>query len=315
MLKYAVYVSSDDRSGSTMLDLLLANHPEVFCLGELHNLPAYVFNERSYYNPVHELKCMCGAPVGQCPFWRKVGDEVGGLAHLRLRHEKMFKGKWSAYLNDPLTSLMRHILDRRPQILKHRGAAGLLGLDTLARHYFKVYNAVARVSGKTHVVDSSKWPYRFHGLFRHQPDKVKVVLLYREPAAVVYSKYRRNYASIASGAAQWRQNTVQMKLFSRQIPRQNKITIRYEDICKETEATMRRLCDFLEIGYDPALSGLKKENLHHIGGSPSKFKTGQTRIRYDDRYKRELTREQQQTIARIVGNVNDIYNFCEDGLW
>jgi hypothetical protein len=313
MLKHAVYISSDDRSGSTMLDLMLANHPEVFCVGELHNLPAYVFNERGYYNPVHELNCMCGTSVGQCPFWQKVGDEVGSLEGLRLRHEKMFKGKWSAHLNDPLTGLMRHILNYRPQILKSRLMARLLGLDTLACNYFKVYNAVAKVSGKTHVVDSSKWPYRFHGLFSHQPEKVKVILLYRDPAAVVYSKYRRHYASISSGAAQWRQNSMLMKLFSREIPKESKMTIRYEDICKETEATMRRLCDFLEIRYDPALSRLKKKNLHHIGGSPSKFKTEQTRIRYDDRYKRELTREQLQTIARIVGNVNDIYDFCDGG--
>ena len=78
MLDKVVYISSDDRSGSTMLELLLANHSKIFVVGELHNLPAYAYHDRSFYNPPHNLRCMCGECFDLCTFWVEVE------AHLHL---------------------------------------------------------------------------------------------------------------------------------------------------------------------------------------------------------------------------------------
>ena len=69
-----VYVLSETRSGSTLLDQLLGAHSQVVSVGELLWLTAYVRKDRRLYDPVHPLVCACGQAVLDCPFWINVQD-------------------------------------------------------------------------------------------------------------------------------------------------------------------------------------------------------------------------------------------------
>ena len=77
MRRATIFVLSDVRSGSTLLDQCLGAHSDVVSLGELHWLRAYVLQDRSIYDPAHPLVCSCGATVPECDFWRSVAAEVG----------------------------------------------------------------------------------------------------------------------------------------------------------------------------------------------------------------------------------------------
>ena len=68
----AIFVLSDVRSGSTLLDQCLGAHKQIASLGEVHWLPAYAAQDRSKYNPVHELVCTCGKAIDKCVFWTAV---------------------------------------------------------------------------------------------------------------------------------------------------------------------------------------------------------------------------------------------------
>ena len=57
-----VYVLSDTRSGSTLLDQLLGAHTQIVSVGELHWLNAYVRRDRRLYNPVHPLAAHVAKP-------------------------------------------------------------------------------------------------------------------------------------------------------------------------------------------------------------------------------------------------------------
>ena len=57
-----LYVLSDVRSGSTLLDQLLGAHPSIFSVGELHWLAAYVREDRSIYNPSIRWFAPVGGP-------------------------------------------------------------------------------------------------------------------------------------------------------------------------------------------------------------------------------------------------------------
>src|SRR4029450_4883694 len=67
-----IFVLSDNRSGSTLLDQCLGSHTQIVSLGEVHWLDAYLTQDRRIYNPSHELLCTCGVPLTECPFWNSV---------------------------------------------------------------------------------------------------------------------------------------------------------------------------------------------------------------------------------------------------
>src|SRR5476649_1432980 len=57
------YLLAASHSGSTLLALLLASHPEVCTTGELK---ATSLGDPDTY------RCSCGAPIRLCPFWNSV---------------------------------------------------------------------------------------------------------------------------------------------------------------------------------------------------------------------------------------------------
>ena len=70
-MKKIVYIMSDNRSGSTLLDQLLGAHESVTSLGEVHHLPAYALSLffAPWFPVPSSLKCMVlrlfGARVGR----------------------------------------------------------------------------------------------------------------------------------------------------------------------------------------------------------------------------------------------------------
>src|SRR5262245_47931937 len=77
MRKATIFVLSDVRSGSTLLDQCLGGHPDIVSLGEVHWLAAYLAQDRGIYDPDHPLVCSCGLPVAECPFWESVQRALG----------------------------------------------------------------------------------------------------------------------------------------------------------------------------------------------------------------------------------------------
>lgn len=300
MLENVVYISSDDRSGSTMLDLILANSPEVFAAGELHNLPACVFNDRSFWNPSYEMTCMCGKTIQECDFWQDVEKELPvPFNQLRLRVENPALSGVAHYLNDKFCAIDWRIRTYFPQMLKNKFYQKVTGGRAIARNYFHLYEAIAKVSGRKLVVDSSKWPFRFRFLYDFNPEKVKIILLYRNPKAVVYSKMKRGEV-LEKSAIKWNNMAIQMELFSSDVPDKNKILVKYEELCRYPKKTISRICSFLGIEFRDNMTKLKKVGIHHIGGSPSKFDLTRTRISVDKDFKNKLTNSNYSLIELLT---------------
>lgn len=87
-----IYISGYGRSGSSLLELLLAQAPGIFGAGELHSLPRILSGEQ------HRFACTCGDSLEKCKIWSKLvhglqssplWDHMDQLA-LRLSHAELY---------------------------------------------------------------------------------------------------------------------------------------------------------------------------------------------------------------------------------
>lgn len=160
-----LYIMGYGRSGSTLLDAILSSHEEVVSIGAGVNLPAWNRNQR---------KCACGYRMGDCGFWQSV------------------VGRYLQYTDSTdLTELTRcqDRIERVPVYAERDDEAERYG-----RHLRALFKAVAEVSGKSIIVDSSKSARdaigRPYALVRHARLNVRPIFLARDGRGVMWSAMR-----------------------------------------------------------------------------------------------------------------------------
>lgn len=263
------------------------------------HLDAYALEDRSLYNPRHPLVCSCGHRLGECSFWTAVARAAG-----RPLHSFQIKGKnkttrgsslqkrWRRFALDALMGPMVS-LNRSPNVRRFTGGA------EEASESFVLFDAIGEVAGKQFIVDSSKNPYRFLSLHFNQPHRVKVILLARDYRAVVNSKMKRD-APLERAIRTWTKVLRQMDDAAALLPPEHVTRLTYEDLCLNTEAVMRRLCDFVGVPFTPEMLSRSSASAHHIGGSPSKFDASRNSVSLDQSHLNAFSAEQLAFMKSIA---------------
>ena len=197
-----IYIVSNDRSGSTVLDFLLGQHPDIISIGELHHLYKYLVCNEEYLKDTL-LKCTCGKRVNECEFWSMVQKELGTNLKkfpINLNHAYNLKERFSINMltNYQQIKILKNkfisrLVKTNPKILNSRLLYFLSGYNHIARNNFKLLDVICSVSAKKIIVDSSKTPHRLKYLFQYSPDQVFIVHLARNPVGVIYSMMKRKY--------------------------------------------------------------------------------------------------------------------------
>ena len=303
-----IFVLSDMRSGSTLVDQLLGAHPGIMSVGELHWLDAYVLQDRSIYNPVHELICTCGQGVGDCSFWAQVAVALGRpLESLCLRPSFV---EWNRS-SSPWSRLRRvptQWVDRLPALFRHSIVQRLFQGPRLAQDSIDLFNAVHEVSGRQFVIDSSKSPFRFRAVYDAQPTRTCALILARDYRAVVYSKMKRGH-SLEAAAIGWRKKMTQIEALTGDLPPGRKYRLKYEDLCDNPAQELTRICAFLGLAFSPVMLARPTDDIHHIGGSPSKFDPSRTAISMDTAYQQAFDPRALATLRDLVGNVAERWGY------
>lgn len=295
-----VYIGGVGHSGSTLLDLVLNNHPLVHSTGEVHRLNAYAREEAE--------PCTCGRSVAECPFWRVVEEQVRewrglpGYARPLLTDEVMIRpdevSRWrgaveKVALLQPSLGLARG-LARVAAPLHHRAALTS----------FEWYRAIREATGAAVVVDSSKDPRRLKWLYTVAPEEYRLIHLIRDGRAVAASGIRRTGRPMEEVARKWRALQGRTQAVQRSIPDRQKIRVKYEALCADPGQVLREIFEFLGLPSENGTVRIDKEDLHNIGGNAMRFRSAETTIRLDDRWTRELTAEHLATFDRIAGRLN-----------
>jgi hypothetical protein len=290
-----VYVGGSARSGTTLLECLLAGIPGFCSVGEL----VFVWERGLLRND----RCGCGARFRDCPFWARVG-EVGF-------------GGWSE-VNGSEAARLRAAVDRHRNLDRIAGLRrpGRLGpaMTAYAALTERLYQAVRQVSGASVIVDSSKHA-SYALLLRNMPGfEFRLIHLVRRSHGVAHSWSRRvlkpgvgdgsSFMSLRPrywAVGLWIADNLLYDVIARQLPRASRL--RYEDLAARPRAELRRVLGELELPCpDQALGFLDAAPAavpvsHAFSGNPMRLRPGPLVLRVDDEWRTAMSRPSRAMIS------------------
>lgn len=306
-----LYIASDSRSGSTLIDLMLgqAENEKVFSLGELRHLW-----ERSYMQ--NEL-CGCTRPFRECGFWADVTEQAFGSIEEADRAAAYFAGS--------APTRIRHM----PALMTlWRSAGSNEDLDALIEALGRVYTAIRDVSGASVIVDSSK--VAAYGLIisRIPTADVSILHLVRDSRAVAYSWQRKKLRtevhwkqeymprfSLIHSARAWMLNNMMIHALIREVGKPS-LFARYEDAVAQPDTLTGCVSEFLahqgiDVRYPSFASGVIPIRRNHtVAGNPLRINdTGEIRVRADAEWERKMQPRHRQMITALTAPLLKRYGY------
>lgn len=295
-----IFLASNAYSGSTLLSFLLGAHPEIGTVSDVSG--------RRREGAMDRFECSCGRLMTACPFWQRLLAELGesGLAF-------------------SLADFALGFDDRRPRWLgsvrvRTLGGDGLERLrDAVFRwapgdeHWMRMIGernavfaeAVLRVTGGSVFVDASKERLRARYLHRYVDPALRVIHLVRDPRGVVESTIRRGKLkrSAEEVARRWAGTNAAIVRSVDRIPRARQIVVRYEDLCADPRAVMRRIFAFSSVDPTVDVTSLLSGEQHLLGNS---MRLGTVdEIRLDERWRDTLAEADLSAIVAVAGPLHD----------
>lgn len=162
-----IFITSDGRSGSTLLDLALGQQQGVFSGGEIKTF----FSPRASF----ERRCTCGDKFRDCVFWSEVFDRARTNGFNYPRAVDLYQ---------------THATNRNiPRFwFNFSNEETCLEIEELSIQLGIFYEAISFVSKAEIIVDSSKTPIHGALLARCNDIEIFSVHLVRDPKAVAQSK-------------------------------------------------------------------------------------------------------------------------------
>lgn len=260
-----IYILGVGRTGSTLVERMLASAPGAAAMGEAHAL---------WRLPLAELTCSCGAPGPDCPVWSETRARAGldedGLARLAELERKAIRHKVIAASGFSVQSF-----GLRPEIQEFLNIQNLL------------FDAFAEVVGAALLIDSSKAPPRAWALAARPG--VRILRLTRAADAIRASWAAGKHDPSRSGPMETRgggrlaRERLVEKLSSRLLARQTGLAeLSYEDLVAGPRDALR---DALGPGLTNAIawrgdaSVAPDQNYHSLLGNPDRFVHGEIEVR------------------------------------
>lgn len=276
-----LYITGVGRSGSTILEMLLAQLPGVIAIGETH----YIV-ERGVFGGD---RCSCGVSFQDCPFWQAV---LSNLPYDARRDDLLHA-----------ESGLRHL---RYAVKIHFGKRVLspdLLENTYSQFLLHLYQSIKKVSGAGLIVDSSKIvPY---GLFLSKLPGVEVRFLHlmRDPRAVSFSWRRRRVRPEVVGREQlmWQPSYFESSYVAAEWNLMSQLVewagypylrVRYEDLVQRPQAILEEIIAFAGFPMNHVdlenLEISRRDQIHSLSGNPVRFTPGKISLKLDDEWRSKM---------------------------
>ncbi len=286
-----IYILSNGRSGSTLLDLLLGSHQNVWTLGEAQNLPWEVRANRPSGS---------GKPIQECPFWQSV------LPHIPLENS-----------NYPIEFFR---LKERGKVIRWKLLPGLCQ-GQIPRHYqdavreygklnYTYFREVWIAAQKERqnsiewLVDASKDPYRLFWLQHSDLFEFKVIHLTKSPPAFVYSTSKdelpKATKKVIRMSGRWLvENAIMSLVCHRNIDTNSFTHLRYEDLASQPDIALQKVSKNLGITLK-SQSEKDFRGMKNYAISGNKMRWQNTSIKLDEKWRFSLPQKYQQIVWSLT---------------
>lgn len=260
-----LYIAGYGRSGSTVLDVMLGNHPEIVSVGEL----AYLVED--WNDP--ERPCACGRSYRHCDFWQHLADDVS--------------------LSEDMQDVIRRIEKRSRTLPVLWGGVTPEEREKYRAFQQQLFSYIRERSEKSIVLDSSKsarnTALRFYALSELADLEVYVIHLIRDGRATMESHVRKGSNWALEGyrrpkrlpglraALGWTlANAWSVGLAKRYLSPDRHIRVHFEELTSRPASVLRRIGRFLEVDVDMLVEKIKRQEGfrvgHNVGGNRVRLK-------------------------------------------
>jgi len=287
-------------TGSTLLGMLLANHPACASIGAATGLPAKI--------DLATYRCSCGVLFTECPFWGRIAERTISLqqpvtvfkkdfwnTHVRASRRRWINGVLVSSLGNASLNAARDAVVGWAPPLKRRVAEARASTWSLAK-------AVLEETGKTVFVDTARYHQRPRQLQGSSRLDLKVIHLVRDPRGNAASIMKHTGVDAAAAARQWRHYNVEADRVRRFFTRDSWLRLHYEELCARPQETLDRVARF--IGVDPIpLARYLEASERHVIGNSMRLRTVEE-IREDRSWMGRLTEDDIRVIARVTSSAS-----------
>lgn len=318
------YLLAASHSGSTLLTMLLGAQPGACTAGELK---ATSLGDPAAY------RCSCRRLIRDCPFWDQVRT---AMAEQGVPEFDITRAGTSIFeIGNPVAQRLLAPLyrGRAMEWVRDMGLALIPGwrrhLRETNRRNVAIIESLGAVTGAGVVIDSSKVALRLKYLLRIPSLDIRVVRVIRDGRAVSLTYMdewtfadcsdptlrnggtgvrrpppRRNMEDAAN---EWKRSNEAADLLVARLPGSQWTEVRYEELCADPAAVLRRLAVFLGIDPGGVVLDFRSRNQHVIGNGMRMDTTSE--IRLDDRWKTHLSAADLQIFDRVAGDLNRKYGY------
>lgn len=290
-----IYVAGYGRSGTTVLDIALGQHPQVIGAGEITALTRHVWRRNEY--------CACGQPVHDCGFWNPV-----------LR-------RWSEGQDVSLMPQYQRCQGKIEGLFGHAKLSSGLGNRSqfafYTNHTARLFEAMVSQSYKKVIVDSSKLPGRAMALALVPKVDLRVIHVVRDGRGVAWSlakAYERDVKaglqreikpkSISRTALRWSIVNLETEYLARKLGPQKVMRLRYEDFVSNPAETMRKIGIFAELDFSQVGEALRRGEFinpgHQIAGNRLRMNASFS-LAGDESWRSMMPAGQQASFRRLGG--------------
>ena len=298
-----LYIGGTGRTGSTLLEKMLAQLDGVFAAGELTWL---------WYGLRGHGRCSCGEPLRVCPVWSAVFTEAyGGVDEIDPEEMMALRHRFrSVHLPLMVTGRLHDRYLRR--------------LGPYPERLERLYRAIQTVTGAGVIVDASKEPH-YSSILRTRPGlDVRFLHLVRDPRAVAHSWARtRTERGFGEGHFMERRGAVKSAVYydvsnvASEALWKNRggryRRLRYEDFVADPVAAIAGAGELMGEEWDAGsfVRGSRAElaPIHSAWGNPNRFDGGTVTVSADEQWRTEMAARRRLASSALAGPVGRRYGY------
>ena len=278
-------------SGATLLTILLNRHSQIVSNGEAMFINA---RDQTHYD------CTCGKYLEDCEFYRatarhmRLPDDTGWDRQLFMRVPCFSPNG----LVQGLLGSARYVSASRERLINLIPAYRDIR-DRFLEAQLQFFANARRLTGAPIYLDGTKSLRRAQLFAADGRCEMKALFLIRDGRGFCasYLKNTRRRPSLTEAAKRWLAHIVRVDRFAKGFPSVPLLTVRYEDLCRSTEDTVRRICQFLEVPYENLGAGTTKE-AHVLGNRMRRTFSGA--IVEDVSWQQKLDGDSQSRLTSIM---------------